>query len=630
MKRCSVCQREYPDITTFCNKDGTKLDPITQDPQARLLIHSPDGDEREVVLTSAIATIGKTPDNTVIIPGETISRKHAQIQQREGQYFIRDLGSRNGTFLNGNRLGEDELPLQEGDEIAIGRSGTMLRFLLEPIISFPDTVDLSKVKLERATMLEPVSIYPQARLYITDSDGGEREVPLTSAFASIGKTPDNLVVIADEAISRKQSQIEQRDGQYLIRDLGSRNGTFLNGTRLGEDESPLHEGDEITIGLTKIRFHLEAVSSQPEIAELPKVETAVALPVADEPAPTPIPQTPKSGKGVLVYFLAAPQDQDVCEAIRKHLSPVVRTSKVPIEINSDFDIPSGEDIEKYKQRLYAADIVLSIISADFINDDNTYLRNQKVIERYNNRETVLVPILVRNCLWKSTPFVNLPLLPKNFQPLNNKQFWNSEDDALAAVVNELNDSIIEFTHKQALQAASAVESADALKIKSTSGTARIQKEGVTHLNVDWRKKHYKNVLWKRLAAIMLDQLILLFMPLCASIFFYFLMGGNNSATIDEFVGYFLVVMYFVISPLMESSRWRGTIGKRIMKLQITDKNGGRISFFRSLWRNILRSLVLYLYVLTFGVLLIVQYFTFRKTKKLFHDQLSNTEIGERL
>ncbi|MBK9315883.1 MAG: FHA domain-containing protein [Acidobacteria bacterium] len=630
MKRCSVCQREYPDITTFCNKDGTKLDPITQDPQARLLIHSPDGDEREVVLTSAIATIGKTPDNTVIIPGETISRKHAQIQQREGQYFIRDLGSRNGTFLNGNRLGEDELPLQEGDEIAIGRSGTMLRFLLEPIISFPDTVDLSKVKLERATMLEPVSIYPQARLYITDSDGGEREVPLTSAFASIGKTPDNLVVIADEAISRKQSQIEQRDGQYLIRDLGSRNGTFLNGTRLGEDESPLHEGDEITIGLTKIRFHLEAVSSQPEITELPKVETAVALPVADEPAPTPIPQTPKSGKGVLVYFLAAPQDQDVCEAIRKHLSPVVRTSKVPIEINSDFDIPSGEDIEKYKQRLYAADIVLSIISADFINDDSTYLRNQKVIERYNNRETVLVPILVRNCLWKSTPFVNLPLLPKNFQPLNNKQFWNSEDDALAAVVNELNDSIIEFTHKQALQAASAVESADALKIKSTSGTARIQKEGVTHLNVDWRKKHYKNVLWKRLAAIMLDQLILLFMPLCASIFFYFLMGGNNSATIDEFVGYFLVVMYFVISPLMESSRWRGTIGKRIMKLQITDKNGGRISFFRSLWRNILRSLVLYLYVLTFGVLLIVQYFTFRKTKKLFHDQLSNTEIGERL
>lgn len=630
MKRCSVCQREYPDITTFCNKDGTKLDPITQDPQARLLIRSPDGDEREVVLTSAIATIGKTPDNTVIIPGETISRKHAQIQQREGQYFIRDLGSRNGTFLNGNRLGEDELPLQEGDEIAIGRSGTMLRFLLEPIISFPDTVDLSKVKLERATMLEPVSIYPQARLYISDSDGGEREVPLTSAFASIGKTPDNLVVIADEAISRKHSQIEQRDGQYLIRDLGSRNGTFLNGTRLGEDESPLHEGDEITIGLTKIRFHLDAVSSQQEIAELPKVETAVALPVADEPAPTPIPQTPEPGKGVLVYFLAAPQDQNVCEAIRKHLSPVVRTSKVPIEINSDFDIPSGEDIEKHKQRLYAADIVLSIISADFINDDNTYLRNQKVIERYNKRETVLVPILVRNCLWKSTPFVNLPLLPKNFQPLNNKQFWNSEDDALAAVVNELNDSIIEFTHKQALQAASAVESADALEIKSTSGTARIQKEGVTHLNVDWRKKHYKNVLWKRLAAIMLDQLILLFMPLCASIFFYFLMGGNNSATIDEFVGYFLVVMYFVISPLMESSRWRGTIGKRIMKLQITDKNGGRISFFRSLWRNILRSLVLYLYFLTFGVLLIVQYFTFRKTKKLFHDQLSNTEIGERL
>jgi tetratricopeptide (TPR) repeat protein len=65
-----------------------------------------------------------------------------------------------------------------------------------------------------------------------------------------------------------------------------------------------------------------------------------------------------------------------------------------------------------------------------------------------------------------------------------------------------------------------------------------------------------------------------------------------------------------------------------MKLQITDREGERISFFRALWRNILRSLTFYAYC--FLLPLIYQYFRFRKTKKLFHDELSNTVIGERL
>ena len=69
----------------------------------------------------------------------------------------------------------------------------------------------------------------------------------------------------------------------------------------------------------------------------------------------------------------------------------------------------------------------------------------------------MLPILVRNCLWKSTPFVNLPLLPRNFQPLNNKQFWNSEDDALTAVVSDIYDSISAFSNAENYQAPGDVE-----------------------------------------------------------------------------------------------------------------------------------------------------------------------------
>ena len=159
--------------------------------------------------------------------------------------------------------------------------------------------------------------------------------------------------------------------------------------------------------------------------------------------------TPDSQRrDIQVYFLAAPEDQAVCQDIIKFLKPIIRSSPIPIGVSTDFNIPGGADIEKYKQRLFEADIVLALISADFIDNDDVYNRNQKVIERYNRSETVMIPILVRNFMWKSTPFRSLPVVPKNLQPLNNKQFWNSPDDAVMAVVSDIYDSISKMTQAQ--------------------------------------------------------------------------------------------------------------------------------------------------------------------------------------
>jgi uncharacterized RDD family membrane protein YckC len=65
-----------------------------------------------------------------------------------------------------------------------------------------------------------------------------------------------------------------------------------------------------------------------------------------------------------------------------------------------------------------------------------------------------------------------------------------------------------------------------------------------------------------------------------------------------------------------------------MNLQITDEHGEGISYGRAFVRNILRSVTAFSYI--FILPLVVQYFRFRKTKKLFHDELSTTVIGERL
>ena len=416
-------------------------------------------------------------------------------------------------------------------------------------------------------------------------------------------------------------------------------------------------------------------------------------------------------RNIQVYFLAAPEDQSVCEDIIKHLKPIIRSSPVPIEVNSDFNIPAGMEKEIHQRRLFEADIVLALISVDFIDNDEIYNRNQKVIERHNNHQTVMVPILVRNFMWKATPFVSLPVVPKNLQPLNNKQFWNSPDDAVMAVVSDIYDSINELAQRQRavlepfaaetverapdLQGASgssirqpasaslmtavppmqseAVQPVPVPGVKPEEGltapvetsTAQMEPEhsmkeapamqsrvvqpppvaevkrapdlkaapvapipqasnqsrAPSPIAADWRKKYYRTVLLKRAGAILLDYIIIIFVPL---VLLVMVAPGID----DILLSIITYIISFVVMPLMESSKWQGTIGKRILKLQITDREGEGITFLRAFWRNIMRSVVLYSY--GFVVPLIIQYFRFNKTRKLFHDELSGTVIGERL
>ncbi len=397
---------------------------------------------------------------------------------------------------------------------------------------------------------------------------------------------------------------------------------------------------------------------------------------------------------IMVYFLAAPEEEDECQSIRKYLVPAIRNSKIPVEIYSDFEIPAGEDKAKYKQKLMEADIVLALISSDYISDDETYERTQRVMERYNNNETILVPILVRNCMWKHTPFEKLSLLPKNLQPLNNKQFWNSEDDALMAVVEDIYEAINDFSVDDVQQAEPTIKPEVAKEKEpepistSTSVSQEIiienpeqlingteitedsefpaeefipliepekivskpkqtvvthqnigddtqtkKQKSVTAVEVDWRKQYYKRVNWKRFWASVIDQIITVIPTFYVGFVIAAVslpVGNEDNMSNSEFFLLFLITIsfYLIVCAIMESSKWRGTFGKMIMKLQITERDGSRISFIRAFWRNVAKLLVAYSFILIFPIF--IQRKSFKKTKKLFHDQLSNTVIGERL
>src|SRR3954451_8941231 len=84
---------------------------------AKLILTS--GDNRQEYELGPINTLGRHPDNTIQILDRIISKEHCQILRTgEGRFLLRDLGSLNGTYVSGQRVGEQVL--NHGDEIVIG------------------------------------------------------------------------------------------------------------------------------------------------------------------------------------------------------------------------------------------------------------------------------------------------------------------------------------------------------------------------------------------------------------------------------------------------------------------------------------------------------------------------------
>ena len=86
-------------------------------PKASLAVREGD-DRREIRLGPEPLTIGRDPENVLVLDDRRVSRKHAEIRLRLGRYMLYDLQSTNGTHVNGRRVAESVLT--DGDRVAIG------------------------------------------------------------------------------------------------------------------------------------------------------------------------------------------------------------------------------------------------------------------------------------------------------------------------------------------------------------------------------------------------------------------------------------------------------------------------------------------------------------------------------
>jgi len=79
-----------------------------------------DGSDAEYTLTDQNITLGRSPDADIIILDERASRMHASIRLHEGAHYVKDLDSRNGTYVNGSKIDLHEL--KAGDKMRLGKS----------------------------------------------------------------------------------------------------------------------------------------------------------------------------------------------------------------------------------------------------------------------------------------------------------------------------------------------------------------------------------------------------------------------------------------------------------------------------------------------------------------------------
>ena len=140
---CPECGFQNPEAANYCSKCGALLhapEPAEQtqtfspddgaDPVEELgdlglegpalVVRSGGGRAGETFVPQGErTTIGRSPDCPVFLDDVTVSRRHAVLVEREGRWFVEDLGSLNGTFVNRRRVESSEL--SDGDELQIGK-----------------------------------------------------------------------------------------------------------------------------------------------------------------------------------------------------------------------------------------------------------------------------------------------------------------------------------------------------------------------------------------------------------------------------------------------------------------------------------------------------------------------------
>ena len=206
--------------------------------RARLRLIRGDGGEGFTFLLNGKEHAAGRTEGPILFPDDpTVAPLHATFYYHEGRLFVRDEGSLNGTFI---RIHEP-VPINDGEIFLCGEQ--VLRFSLYR----PTAVTVG----EDGAVFCGTPVAPWRFRIVQLIRGGRSGVAYCARkrMVTIGREDCDINFNHDRFISHYHSRIEERDGEYILKDLDSRNGSYF---RL-KKEVPLSNGDYLFIGRQLLR-----------------------------------------------------------------------------------------------------------------------------------------------------------------------------------------------------------------------------------------------------------------------------------------------------------------------------------------------------------------------------------------
>ena len=209
-------------------------------------------------------TIGRNPANDIVIDNMGVSRRHAVIKWSGDRATVEDLGSANGTFVNGQKVTSHEL--KDGDDILVLKHRLVFRVSKEAAAlkagiaadAGQKTMFIDPALIAQAAAGKPAgrpeAATPKLRPCLILPD--RKKMALEAEEITLGSSADCTIQFAGMFVAKLHARIvPEKEGQFKIIHVAGLAGTRVNGEKVGE--RVLKHGDEIEISKQRLLFRLE-------------------------------------------------------------------------------------------------------------------------------------------------------------------------------------------------------------------------------------------------------------------------------------------------------------------------------------------------------------------------------------
>ena len=168
----------------------------------------------------------------------------------------------------------------------------------------------------------------EVNLVFFKKDGERRDISLEKSVAVLGRRPECDIRIPLAHVSRKHCRIVERDGQTLVQDLGSTNGTYVNSERIME--AVVEAGDRLRVG--SIVFVVQIDGEPAEVPQPQLVESAVAAEGASDSAGREVVELPDAEPDLSHHI---PGSSGESATLEGHLDPLGGLDEVDLDLDLD-------------------------------------------------------------------------------------------------------------------------------------------------------------------------------------------------------------------------------------------------------------------------------------------------------